>query len=121
MELRLEPRAGHLLVVAAGPFDARAAKDAIAAIVKQGESSGLSRVLVDCRGITTQVSIADRFELATRLAALGHGRVRMAIVVDPSHLFTKTLEDAAHNRGVPLRTTASMREAREFLDLEDGS
>ena len=33
------------------------------------------------------------------------------------NLFTKTLEDTAANRGAPLRTTDSMSEAREFLQL----
>jgi hypothetical protein len=33
-------------------------------------------------------------------------------------MFTKTMEDVAANRNAPLRTTDSMKEAREFLNLE---
>jgi hypothetical protein len=43
--------------------------------------------------------------------------VRLAIVVAHINLFTKTLEDTATNRGVAVRTTASMQEAAEFLGI----
>ena len=35
------------------------------------------------------------------------------------NMFTKTFEDTALNRGVPMRTTDSMKEAYEFLQLPD--
>ena len=117
MDLRYEARPDHLLVHAAGEFDYAAARQGLSSIINACNEKGLSRILVDGRGITTLVSIADRFELATQLSTESKGAVRMAVVVATMNLFTKTLEDTAANRGAPLRTTDSMKEAREFLQL----
>lgn len=117
MELRFENRPDHLLVHANGEFDYVAAKRGMSSVIKECNERGLSRILIDGRGITTLVSIADRFDLATQLALESEGTLRMAVVVATENMFTKTLEDAAANRGAPLRTTDSMKEAREFLQL----
>lgn len=117
MDLSFENRPDHLLVLAAGEFDHEAAKRGMSSVIKECNDRGLSRILVDGRGITTLVSIADRFDLATQLATESEGALRMAVVVATMNMFTKTLEDAAANRGAPLRTTDSMQEAREFLQI----
>ncbi len=117
MDLRFEARPDHLLVHAAGDFDHQAARLGMSSVIKACTEKGLSRILIDGRGITTLVSIADRFDLATQLATESKGALRMAVVVATTNLFTKTLEDTAANRGAPLRTTDSMKEALEFLQL----
>ena len=117
MDLRYEMRKDHLRVVASGRFDAARARIELSNIIRQSASSGLSRILVDARGITDAVPISDRYDLATQLADQSHGRVRLAIVVAEVNLFTKTLEDTATNRGVAVRTTGSMDEAVEFLGV----
>jgi hypothetical protein len=118
MELRYEARPDHLLVHAAGEFDHLAARQGLSNVIKACGERGLSRILVDGRGITTLVSIADRFDLASQLTAESKGALRMAVVVAAANMFTKTLEDSANNRGAQLRTTDSMKEALEFLQLE---
>lgn len=117
MELRYEPRPEYLLVTAAGEFDHIAAKQGLSNVIRACNDKGLERILVDGRGITSLVSIADRFDLATQLTTESKGNLRMAVVVAASNMFTKTMEDAAVNRSTPLRTTDSMKEAREFLQL----
>ena len=117
MELSFEVRPDHLLVHAAGDFDHEAAKLGMSSVIKACTEKGVSRILVDGRGITTLVSIADRFDLATQLATESKGALRMAVVVAAANLFTKTFEDTAANRGAPLRTTDSMQEALDFLQL----
>lgn len=117
MDLRFEARPDHLLVHAAGDFDHQAARLGMSSVIKACTEKGLSRILIDGRGITTLVSIADRFDLATQLATESKGSLRMAVVVATTNMFTKTLEDTAANRGAPLRTTDSMKEALEFLQL----
>jgi len=118
MDLRYEARPDHLLVHAAGDFDHQAARLGMSNVIKACAEHGLSRILVDGRGITTLVSIADRFDLASQLTAESKGSVRMAVVVAAANMFTKTIEDTANNRGTQLRTTDSMKEALEFLQLE---
>ena len=117
MDLRYEAKPDHLLVMAAGEFDHVAAKQGLSTIIKACGEKGVSRILVDGRGITSLVSIADRFDLATQLTTESKGVLRMAVVVAAANMFTKTMEDVAANRGAPLRTTDSMKEAREFLEL----
>ena len=117
MDLRYEAKPDHLLVMAAGEFDHVAAKQGLSTIIKACGEKGVSRILVDGRGITSLVSIADRFDLATQLTTESKGVLRMAVVVAAANMFTKTTEDVAANRGAPLRTTDSMKEAREFLEL----
>jgi hypothetical protein len=116
MEMRFESRPDHLLVHAAGPFDYDDAKRGLHSIIQTCSDKGISRILVDGRGITTLVSIADRFDLASQLTE-SKSALRMAVVMATDQMFTKTVEDKVANREAPLRTTDSMKEAREFLDL----
>jgi hypothetical protein len=120
MELEFEPRPDYLLVHAAGPFDVHRARDGLEAIGRICESHGLTRILVDASEVSTRISIADRYDLATLLAAVGGGRMRMAILVSPENMFTKTFEDTAANRGIPVRTTDSLPEALAYLELPGG-
>ena len=117
MEMRYESRPDHLLVMAAGPFDYEDARRGLKGIIQTCTDQGIHRILIDGRGITTLVSIADRFDLASQLTAESKGVLRMAVVMATDQMFTKTMEDAAVNRAAPLRTTDSMKEAREFLEL----
>jgi hypothetical protein len=61
-------------------------------------------------------SIAERFELGAWFASMPLS-ARIAVLVAPEQMFTKTLEDTVVNRGKPFRTTASLVEARQFLGL----
>lgn len=117
MHIRHELRPDHLLVVAGGEFDAPVARKGLGEALRVCQANGLARIFVDGRGITTPVSIADRYDLATMLAEHGRGRVRMAILVSTENMFTKTLEDTATNRGAYVRTTDSLQEAMEYLGL----
>jgi len=117
MELVFEPRPDHLLVRAVGQFDMQQARQGLETLARLCQQHGLTRILVDASGITTRISISDRYDLATWLATVGSGRMRMAILVSPKNMFTKTFEDTAANRGIPVRTTDSLREALDYLQL----
>lgn len=117
MELRYEMRRDHLLVVASGDFDATRARLELANILRCSATSGITRILIDARGIAPTVSVGDRYVLATQLADQSQGRVRLAIVVEPANRHTQTFEDTATNRGVAVKTTVSMEEALEFLGV----
>ena len=117
MEFSYELRPGHLVLRASGAFDLQRARHALGELLRESQAREVFRILVDGRGITTPVSIADRYDLATQLAGSGAGKLRIAIVVAPENRFSKTLEDTARNRGVNLRTTDSMEEALRFLEI----
>jgi hypothetical protein len=117
VDVRLCPMERYLRVEASGPYDGAVGRDAIGHIRSECARMGFTRVLVDARGLAATVPISDRFELARALAEGCTAAVRYAILVHPDQLVAKTLEDSAINRGVPLRTTASLEEAYGFLGL----
>ncbi len=118
MEISIETRADYVHAVVGGEYDRDAAQRGMAAILSACRHAGLNRVLIDGRGITTRVSVADRREIATSLGDAAPIVLSMAIVVSRENMFTKTLEDTAHNFGVDVRTTDSIAEALAFLGLQ---
>ena len=117
MDFEYSLRPGYLLVTVTGGFNACRARVELGNIVRQSARSGYDRILVDARAMQAEVSVADRYELATRLAAMAAEPFRMAILVSGSHLGTKMLEDTAVNRGLKVCTTDSPVEAHEYLGL----
>ena len=117
MDIRLHPMEGYMRVEASGPYDGSAGREAIRLIRSECARAGITRVLVDARGLDAAVSVSERFELARALADGCTAAVRYAILVHPAQLVTKTLEDSAINRGVPVQTTASLEEAYGFLGI----
>lgn len=119
MESRLEARGDHLWLEFRGELDVAAARLIIVDVVAQANAQGIDRVLADMRGIRTTVGIGERYDLASLLSRASAGRMRIAVLVEPHNAFTKTFENTATNRGLALRTTTSLEEARAFLRLKD--
>jgi len=119
MECRFEPRSDHLFVEAKGRFDTAAARRFAAEMVAACERNALDRILVDARGLSDPVSVAERHDLGAFLAGMG-AHLRIAVLVVPAQLFSKALENTAVNRGAPVRTTASAGEAAAFLGIAAG-
>ena len=117
MEFKFEDRGDHLLLTASGAYDAADARVALSKLAGAAAGSRSGRLLADLRGITTTIPIHDRYEVAALLAKAGGARLRMAFLVNPDNMFTKTFEDTATNRGMQVRTTDSLAEARKFLGL----
>jgi G3E family GTPase len=118
MRYRIEPRADHLLVEVTGSFAPADARACVGEIGAACRAASLGRVLIDARGLDKPVSIAERFDLGAYLASQQFP-LRIAVLVADAQMFTKTLEDTAVNRGTPLRTTASLDEARRFLGIQE--
>jgi hypothetical protein len=118
MRSRLEIRDGHVHLEVGGAFDAEAGRRLIGEVFEACAAHRVGRVFVDARGIEATVAIAERFEMARALADSRSGPVKIAVLVDPPQMVTKTFEDSACNRGVPVRTTVDAQEAYRFLGLE---
>lgn len=117
MEIEYEARPDYMRVSVRGAFDGERARKTLGEILLECQARQIAKIFVDARALTTAVSVADRYDLAIRFADYGAGRARMAILVSPENMLTKTLENTAANRGASVRTTASLDEAFEFLDL----
>ena len=115
----MEVRGDHLWIEVRGEFDVAEARALITKVVSEARTRGVDRVFADMRGLATTVGIGERYDLASLLARAGAERLRMAILVEPHNAFTKTFENTASNRGLAVRTTTSLAEARAFLGLKD--
>jgi hypothetical protein len=93
---------------------ARAAVDEIMALCRK---HGLTRAMVDGQAIDTLIPISDRYDMATMFAAVAIGRTRVSLLMSTENMFSKTFENTAANRGIPVRTTDSLQEALAFLQL----
>jgi hypothetical protein len=117
MEVSIETKPDHVHAVVAGEFSYEAAHQAVIRIAAACKAAGLSRVLIDGRGITTRVAVMHRYELAKVLADHARTELKMAVVVSHDNMFSKTLEHTAQNLGVDVHTTESMAEGLIFLGL----
>lgn len=110
----------YVLARVTGAWDPRRAGGAIDEVAAHCNAHGLTRILVDGTGIETPIPIADRYDLATRFAAVG-ARMRMALLMSTDNMFSKTFENTATNRGTQVLTTDSRAAALAFLDMPEGS
>lgn len=117
MEVGIDIKPDHVHVVVSGDFRYEEAHHILVRIGAACRSSGLRRVLLDGRGITTQVSVMHRYELAKVLADQARSDLKMAVVLSRDNMFSKTLEETAQNLGVDVCTTESMAEGLIFLGL----
>jgi len=118
MDYRVTVLEKHVRVETGGAFDAGVAREIVARLFEACAASGHAIALVDARGLDPGVGIDDRLDLARAIAGSGGPPVRIALLVDTAQMVTKTLENAAHDRGVPVRTTASVMEAYRFLGID---
>ena len=114
MRIEFQPGAEYLKVILEGVWNASEARRAVGELAALSKQHGATRVLIDGRGISTVIPIADRHELGTAFAGAA-ARLRIGVAVSEENMFTKTFEDTATNRGMSLRTTTSLEEAVAFL------
>ncbi len=105
-------------VLGSGNYDPMQARKGIDEAFALCEARGLNRIFIDGRGISTQVSVAERYELGAYLVEQRRVPLRIAFLVSEAHVaFSKAVENTANNRGLPVITTASESEAWEWLGL----
>ena len=117
MEFRYEPRADHLLVQVTGAFDSPAARTATEKMVSICREQSLKRVMVDARGLSEVLTMADRFDLVSHVTAQ-RAPIRIAVLVTPEQMSLNIKE----RRTPPepdslLFTTANPEDAAHFLGL----
>ena len=121
MDFRYEPRADHLLVRVTGAFDSPAARSATERMVSICREQQVNRVMVDARGMSQVLTMADRFDLVSHVTAQ-RAPIRIAVLVSAEQMHLNIKE-----RRTPLEpdsllfTTASEDEAVGFLGLEKTS
>jgi len=104
----------HLRIVNTGEFSLPALFDFIGLVKSEAGKAGRNNVLVDSRGITGNISEADRFMGGQRSAEVFGTRLKVAILM-PVGTVTKMAELAAGNRGAKMLVTDSEEEALDWL------
>ena len=119
IEVRVEP--GHIYLQCKGTYSLAGAKRVFQSAVDSALESDRSRVLVDVFGITGNIPMIDRYEVAVFLAeyiiAQALGKIRRIVVVghEPPIDPDRFGETVAVNRGVNLGVATSIDEAFELL------
>jgi hypothetical protein len=115
-KVKREPRFLH--VIAERVLTAEAVENFCQEVPKMARESGISKVLVDCLGVTHSMSKEERIEYALNIAEHFEG-IKVAVVADTpfrdNNMFGET---AARERGAQLRMCTNMAEAFFWLDIE---
>jgi hypothetical protein len=106
----------HLHIIFSGSFSLAASKASVDAMVKACAEGRCSKVLFDCRPMTGEMSIMDRFDTGQYGAqTITHG-IKIAMLaredqISPNNFF----ENVAVNRGVNLKVFTDENGAIEWL------
>ena len=116
LAVQLELRKGHLEVLASGPYSRQGVFELIDRIGHATQAQGAARVLLDIGGVSGDPPDLDRFEYGVH-AAQTLGRLeRLAVLGDSQFRVTHLFEDAARNRGLPVRVFRDRGQAIAWLD-----
>jgi len=121
MKLQLEPRGDYFLAEVSGDASPEDSIRSIDVVLAACREHGATRLLVDVRGTVGVSSVTDRYLLGTHLAKSAMTTMRVAMLCrEDQWMPERPLENTAVNRGVSLKTTASLDEARAWLGAASG-
>jgi hypothetical protein len=125
MQIHVE---GPLFYVSlSGEMNGRAAEKAYRKVLRECVGAGCSKMLIDCRALSGELSTTDRYSLGkvvadenASVAAREAGRhVRVALVGTPPLIDRDRFgETVAINRGAAVKVTYDLASAYRFLGLE---
>lgn len=125
VEFDVEPRVGYLYAKVSGSFDLAGAQVFYRRMLQIAARQRQSRMLLDCTGVTGEMTVADRLAFGSFMAEeqqhmLGQlaEAPQVAIlavppIMDPGR-FTQTV---ANNRGVRMRASESLQELLSWLGV----
>ncbi len=121
-EFQIERRAGYLHAVVRGVNSKENVLRYMEEILRECESSGCSRVLVEERLEGPRLGMMEVFDLATEASRHALGRLSAVAYVDV-HAEGDTMafaETVAVNRGVPIKIFETVEDARAWLSGAEG-
>jgi hypothetical protein len=123
MEIRFEGSLCYVLL--AGEMNGRRAEQLYREVLRECVAGGRSRMLIDCRELSGELSTTDRYSLGkvvaeeNAVAMAGGAQVRVAMVGrDPivdRHRFGETV---AINRGAAVKVTYDLESAYRWLGVD---
>jgi hypothetical protein len=115
-QLKIEIVDGILQASASGPFSLDSAKTSFQEILRVAREENVDKILVDARGITTEIPAMARYDFAVHMSEQRLAGIKIALVgrsdaVWPDHF----LENVALNRNVNTRVFIKVKEALDWL------
>jgi hypothetical protein len=118
MSYRLDivKEAGYLRMTFTGPFSLDAARSAVDAGVEACKKENCEKVLFDCRSMTGDIDVLDRFDVGQYSASTVPHTVRIAVLGREDHILPdRFFENVVRNRGLTLTVFSDMDKAVEWL------
>ena len=107
---------GILWASVSGRFSLENAETFLLEILRRARSEGINKILIDARGITTEISTIARFEFGNYLAAQNPYQTLIAIVGSENAVWPdRFLENVLVNRGVDVKVVTEIKEALKWL------
>jgi len=115
-QIEITKAEGYLQVTFSGPFSPDGARESIDAMVSACEKESCLKVLFDCRPMTGDLTVSDRFETGTYGASKIPGHVKIAMLGREDQLSADNFfETVARNRGVNITVFTEADAALEWL------
>ena len=103
-------------VTVSGAFKLQNAKTFFLEILKRAQEENLYKILIDTRGISSNVSTVDRFEIAVHMAEQQAFPMKIAFIATEEMVKPEAfMEIAAVNRGVNTKVHTDKQEALNWL------
>ncbi len=113
-EFAFEERGSYLFVRAWGPSDPESVRKGLIIIRDKAMETGLTRVLVDARGVDGPLREFDRFLIGEAVAELLRARFKVAFLYRAENI-NKFAENTAVNRGANVLIVADEAQALDWL------
>jgi len=115
-EIRVEKVDDYLRVTYTGPFRLEEARRTVDAMVTGCARERCERVLLDCREMTGDMSVINRFDVAQYGSLTIPRSVRIALLGRPDQILPdRFFENAARNRGVKVTVFTEGSDAVAWL------
>ena len=114
LDLSFRPEGDFLFCEVSGPYSLTDFLRLADQVRAERMARGASRVLVDLRGVSGEVSSLDRYRLGIYVAEKPDRAKRLAVVLRPDSI-NWMFENVASNRGLPTCESADPRYAENWL------
>lgn len=115
-KLEIEVLDGIIFASVSGAFSLRNAKTFFQEILRRAREEKVDRILIDTRGITTEIPAMARFEFASHMAEQRPYAMKIALVGRAEAVWPdRFLENVWRNRGVNAKVVTEIGEALKWL------
>ena len=115
-DLTITVEQGYLHVTFSGMFDLVAARRSVDRMVDACVEEDCDNVLFDCRSMSGDISVMDRFSMGKYGGEHINPDIRIAMLGHRRHILPdKFFENVAHNRGIQMKLFSDIEEAIAWL------